>query len=79
MMLGSIVLFVGLRRARRVPVWSVVAAVVFVAAGSTNGVAAGVLGIVAALAAFVPAARTLMGGNPGVDHNHASDVAVVHT
>lgn len=62
MMLGSIVLFVGLRRARRVPVWSVVAAAVFVAAGSTNGVAAGVLGIVAALAAFVPAARTLTAG-----------------
>ena len=56
MMLGSIVLLVGLRRARRVPVWSVVAAVVFVAAGSSGGVAAGVVGIVAAAAAFGPAA-----------------------
>jgi hypothetical protein len=59
MMLGSIVLFVGLRRARRVPVWSVVAAVVFVAAGSSGGVPAGVVGVVAALAAFGPAARSL--------------------
>lgn len=62
MMLGSIVLLVGLRRARRVPIWSVVAAVVFVVAGTTNGVGAGVLGIVAALAAFVPAARSLTAG-----------------
>ena len=59
MMLGSIVLFVGLRRARRVPVWSTVAAVVFVAAGSSGGVAAGVVGVVAAVAAFGPAARSL--------------------
>jgi hypothetical protein len=60
MMLGSIVLFVGLRRARRVPVWSTVAAVVFVAAGSSGGVAAGVVGVVAAAAAFGPAARSLV-------------------
>lgn len=59
MMLGTIVLFVGLRRARRVPIWAVVAAVVFVACGSTGGVVPGVLGIVAALAAFVPAARSI--------------------
>lgn len=60
MMLGSIVLFVGLRRARRVPIWSVVAAVVFVACGSSGGVVPGILGMVAALAAFVPAARALL-------------------
>jgi hypothetical protein len=59
MMLGSIVVLVGLRLARRVPVWSVVAAVVFVIAGSSGGVAAGLLGVLAALAAFGPAARTL--------------------
>lgn len=59
MMLGSIVLLVGLRRARRVPVWSVVAAVVFVAAGSSGGDAAGVVGILAAAAAFGPAAWSL--------------------
>jgi hypothetical protein len=60
MMLGSIVLLIGLRRARRVPIWSVVAAVVFVGCGSAGGVAAGALGIVAGLAAFVPAARSLL-------------------
>jgi len=60
MMLGSVVLLVGLRRARRVPVWSVVAAVVFVAAGSSGGVVAGVVGVVAAAAAFGPAARSLV-------------------
>jgi len=60
MMLGSLVLFIGLRRARRVPIWSVVAVVVFVACGSTGGVAAGLLGVVAAVVAFVPAARSLL-------------------
>ncbi len=59
MMLGSIVLLVGLRRARRVPIWSVVAAVVFVVAGSSNGLVTGVIGVIAAAAAFVPAARSL--------------------
>jgi hypothetical protein len=59
-MLGAIVLLVGLRRARRVPVWSPVAAVVFVAAGSSGGVLTGVVGVVAALAAFGPAARSLV-------------------
>lgn len=60
MMLGSIILLVGLRRARRVPIWSVIAAVVFVACGSTAGVAAGAVGILAALGAFIPAARALV-------------------
>lgn len=59
MMLGTIVLFVGLRRARRVPIWAVVAAIVFVGCGSTSGVVPGAVGIVAALVAFVPAARSL--------------------
>lgn len=71
MMLGSIVLLVGLRRARRVPIWSVVAAVVFVACGSTGGVAPGVLGIVAALVAFVPAARSLLRGGVGLSLDQA--------
>ena len=59
MMLGSIVLFIGLRRARLVPIWSVVAVVVFVACGTTGGVLPGVIGIVAALAAFGPAAASV--------------------
>jgi hypothetical protein len=62
MMLGPIVLLGGLRRARRVPVWSVVAAVVFAACGSAGSAAAGVLGTAAALAAFVPAARAVLRG-----------------
>jgi len=66
MMLGSIVLFLGLRRAGRVPIWSVIAAVVFVACGSTGGVFPGVLGILAALAAFGPAALSMLRqGSPG--------------
>lgn len=64
MMLGSIVLFVGLRRARRVPLWAVISAVVFVAAGSSGGVAAGVVGVVAAAAAFGPAARSVTRSGP---------------
>ncbi|HEU4676378.1 MAG TPA: hypothetical protein VFS29_10340 [Motilibacteraceae bacterium] len=64
MVIGPVVLFVGLRRARRVPVWAVVAAVVFVASGSTGGVLAGVVGILAALAAFGPAARSLLMAPP---------------
>lgn len=59
MMLGTIVLFVGLRRAGHVPIWSVVAAVVFVACGSTSGIVPGIVGIAAAMAAFVPVARSL--------------------
>lgn len=59
-MLGSVVLFIGLRRARRVPIWSVAAIVVFVGCGSAGGVVPGILGVVAALAAYVPAARSLL-------------------
>lgn len=74
MMLGPIVLLVGLLRARQVPVWSLVAVVVFVASGSTGGILAGGIGLVAAMAAFVPAARSLLRaqdaaelvGSPGI-------------
>lgn len=58
--IGMITLLVGLRRARRVPVWAPIAAVIFAVAGSSGGVAMGVLGTVAALTAFVPAARSLL-------------------
>lgn len=60
MTIGMITLLVGLRRARRVPVWAPIAAVVFAVAGSSGGVVMGVLGTVAALTAFLPAARSLM-------------------
>ncbi|MEO7586711.1 MAG: hypothetical protein ABIS84_01645, partial [Arachnia sp.] len=59
LMLGSIVLLVGLRRARRVPIWSLVAVVVFVVCGTTDGLAVGVLGLTTSLATFVPAALSL--------------------
>ncbi|TWP33881.1 hypothetical protein FGL98_19400 [Leekyejoonella antrihumi] len=65
--LGSVLLLIGLRRARRVPIWAV-AAVVFVVCGSTGGVVAGGLGILAALAAFVPVALVVgrpFEGGPG--------------
>jgi hypothetical protein len=61
MTIGVIALLVGLRRAGRIPVWAVVAGVVFAVAGSSGGVAMGALGMVAALVAFVPAARSLLG------------------
>jgi hypothetical protein len=61
MTVGVIALLVGLRRAGRIPVWAVIAGVVFAVAGSSGGVAMGVLGMVAALVAFVPAARSLLG------------------
>lgn len=79
MMLGTLVLLVGLRRARRVPIWSVIAAVVFVASGSTSGVGPGVLGVVAALAAFVPAARSLTDADPDPRHEPAIEVGVGNT
>jgi hypothetical protein len=60
MTLGVLVLLIGLRRAGRIPVWSVIAGLVFAVAGSSGGVALGLLGVVAALAAFVPAARALV-------------------
>jgi hypothetical protein len=62
--IGTVALLIGLRRANRVPVWAPVAAVVFAVAGSSGGVAMGVLGIVAALAAFGPAARSLLFSPP---------------
>jgi hypothetical protein len=51
-MLGTVLLAIGLRRARRVPIWVPVAAVVFVVAGTVEGVPAGLLGLVAAVASY---------------------------
>jgi hypothetical protein len=64
LVLGTIVLLVGLRMAGRVPVWAVVAGVVFAVAGGSGGVALGIVGVVAALVAFVPAARSLQVSEP---------------
>jgi hypothetical protein len=60
LVIGTLVLFVGLRMARRVPVWAVVAALLFVVLGGSAGVVEGVLGAVAAAAAFGAAARSLV-------------------
>ena len=64
LMPGSIILFTGLRRARRIPLWALVAVVVFVVCGSANGVLPGVLGLLAAVAAFIPAATDLYRVSP---------------
>lgn len=76
MMLGPLVLLVGLRRARRVPIWSVAAGVVFVACGSTTGVGAGLLGVAAAVVAFVPAARSLTARASGAPRDTTTQAAV---
>jgi hypothetical protein len=78
MTIGVIALLIGLRRAGRVPVWAVVAGVVFAVAGSSGGVAMGVLGTVAALVAFVPAARSLLGVRAPSDAWHDRTEQVTH-
>jgi MFS family permease len=61
MLLGPLLLGIGLRRARLVPVWVPVAALVFAAAGGTSGAWPGVIGVLAAVATFVPVAMALVG------------------
>lgn len=62
MLLGPIVLGVGLRRGRLVPVWTPIAAVVFAVAGGTGGVPGGVVGLVAFVALAVAMACVVRGG-----------------
>lgn len=64
MLLGPVLLAVGLRRAGLVPVWTIVVALVFVVAGGTGGVPAGVIGLVAFVALAGAVARVL-GGRSG--------------
>jgi hypothetical protein len=64
LVIGTLVLFVGLRMARRVPVWAVGAALLFVVLGGSAGVVEGVLGAVAAAVAFGTAARSLVRTTP---------------
>jgi hypothetical protein len=52
LLLGPILLTIGLRRARLVPIWVPVLAVVFVVAGAVSGLAAGVVGLLAGLASL---------------------------
>jgi len=76
MIVGPVVLLVGLRRARLVPLWSVVAAIVFVVCGGTGGILAGLVGVVAALAAFGPAARMMLASPGTPEHAEADHVGV---
>jgi hypothetical protein len=52
MLLGPVLLTIGLRRAGAVPIWVPVAAVLFVVSGAVSGVAAGAVGVAAALASL---------------------------
>lgn len=76
MTFGPIVLLVGLRRAHRVPIWSVVAAVAFVVLAETGSVGGGILLIVVGLATFVPAARSLSAGHSHLHHRPAVTVGL---
>jgi hypothetical protein len=74
MLLGPIVLGVGLRRARLVPVWAPLAAVVFAVAGGTGGVAAGAVGLVAFVALAAAVARALPLASPDAHAEHRGPV-----
>jgi hypothetical protein len=64
--LGLLLMMVGLRRAGVVPLWSVIAAVVAIAAGGSGGVLAGVVGVVAWTATLGPVAVALVRPAPVV-------------
>lgn len=76
MTLGPLLLAIGLRRARLVPVWVPVAALVFVGAGASGGVLPGVIGVLAAIATFVPVARALAGPAVSSGPTRAVEAAV---
>lgn len=59
MFLGLFLMMLGLRRAGVVPIWAVVAAIIAIVVGSSGGVAAGVVGVVAWLVTFLPIARSM--------------------
>jgi hypothetical protein len=65
MVLGPVLLSIGLRRARAVPLWVPFATAVFVLSGLVGGVVAGVVGLAAAAVAFTAMARFLVApGDP---------------
>ncbi len=70
MLLGPVVLAAGLRRARLVPVWAPLAAVVFAVAGGSGGVPAGVVGLVAFVALSASVARALPLASPDARAEH---------
>lgn len=63
MLLGPIVLAAGMRRARLVPVWAPLAALVFAVAGGTGGVPAGVISMVAFVALSAAMAGVVRDGH----------------
>ncbi|MEO7070204.1 MAG: hypothetical protein ABI131_06895 [Nostocoides sp.] len=75
LVVGQILLFIGLRRARRVPVWAVIAVVVEIVAGSTGGIVPGVVGLVAWVAAYLPVALALRGSRAS-DHLATAAIAL---
>lgn len=79
MAFGPIVLLLGLRRGLRVPIWSVVAAVAFVVLAETGSVEGGILLVLAALATFVPAARSLTGQHSDLQPHSAVAVSPAHS
>jgi hypothetical protein len=79
MLLGPVVLLVGLRSARRVPIWSVVAGVLFLVCANTSSVEAGLLGIAAAVVAFLPAALSLTAAPSGPHHDPAAQAVVARS
>ena len=79
MLLGPIVLAAGMRRARLVPVWAPLAAVVFAVAGGTGGVPAGVVGLVAFVALVTSLAGVVRGGVGSPEWQVAGPTAEVAT
>ncbi len=67
MFVGLILMMLGLRRAGAVPIWAVVAAIIAIVVGSSGGVAAGAVGVVAWLATFLPIARWVSSTPPPVN------------
>lgn len=71
-LLGPILLLIGLRRGRVVPVWAPVAAIVAGVCGGTSGVVAGWVGVLAWLAAFLPVAIGMLRSSDAAP-GHAAD------
>lgn len=75
--LGPIVLTVGLRRARLVPVWLPVVALVAAVANFVGGPVAGILQLIALLVVFVPLAVLLVRPGPFLVGRRSADGAAV--
>jgi len=75
--LGPIVLTVGLRRARLVPVWLPVVALVAAVANFVGGPVAGILQLIALLVVFVPLAVLLVRPGPLLVGRRSADGAAV--